>query len=368
MQPRRYEIDWIRVIVFDILIIYHVGMFFVPWGWHLKNDEIVGWIQFPMLFVNQWRIPILFVVSGIGTWFAMVKRNGMEYFQERVQRLFVPLVAGVLIIVPPQVYIERLATSEFFGSYISFYPGVFDGIYPNGNFSWHHLWFLPYLLLFSIFSIPFFAALKEEGNQLIIALRKVLAKHPWLLLMGILPLLITDFFLEPYFPINHAIVGDWYGLAKYFSLFFLGYLMAGLGESFWAAVVKMKNICLITGVLTFPVLLWLWWNFDPSIYIPIVRSINTWVWILAVFGFAARFLNRPSEVLNYRNQAVYPFYILHQTITLSIGFWLLNTDLHYVIKTIVMIVGTFGGCWILYEFAIRRVRFLRPLFGLRQLR
>ena len=59
---RRYDLDWLRVIVFGLLIFYHVGMFFVPWGWHIKNNEIYGWLRYPMLFVNQWRLPILFVI------------------------------------------------------------------------------------------------------------------------------------------------------------------------------------------------------------------------------------------------------------------------------------------------------------------
>lgn len=147
---RRYDLDWLRVIVFGLLIFYHVGMFFVPWGWHVKNNVIYDWLRWPMLFLNQWRLPILFVISGMGTYYALGKRSMGTFMWERFLRLGIPLAAGMILIVPPQVYFERLADGAFSGSYLKFYTtAAFDGVYPEGNVSWHHLWFLPYLLVFS---------------------------------------------------------------------------------------------------------------------------------------------------------------------------------------------------------------------------
>ena len=147
---RRYDLDWLRVIVFGLLIFYHVGMFFVPWGWHVKNNSIYDWLRWPMLFLNQWRLPILFVISGMGTFYALGKRGMGKFMWERFLRLGIPLVVGMLLIVPPQVYVERLAEGQFTGSYWAFFSTIaFDGVYPEGNLSWHHLWFLPYLLVFS---------------------------------------------------------------------------------------------------------------------------------------------------------------------------------------------------------------------------
>ncbi|MDP5139267.1 MAG: acyltransferase family protein, partial [Spirosomaceae bacterium] len=167
-KVRRYDIDWVRVIVFDILILYHVGMFFVPWDWHIKNNEIVEWFTWPMLLVNQWRIPILFVVSGMGTRFALSHRSGKEFALERFKRLFIPLVFGMLLIVPPQVYFERLLQGANYTSYLNYYfIDSFKGIYPEGNISWHHLWFLPYLFLMSLVAIPLFKKLRTVDNTVI---------------------------------------------------------------------------------------------------------------------------------------------------------------------------------------------------------
>ena len=142
---RRYDIDWLRVLVFGLLIFYHVGMFFVPWGWHIKNNIIYEWPMWPMRFLNQWRLPILFVISGMGTYYALNKRNGWQFAGERIKRLLVPLLFGMAVIVPVQVYAERVVNGQFNGSYFDFWPSqAFEGVYPVGNLSWHHLWFLPF--------------------------------------------------------------------------------------------------------------------------------------------------------------------------------------------------------------------------------
>jgi hypothetical protein len=165
-KERRYDLDWLRVIVFGLLIFYHIGMFFVPWGWHIKNDNIYDWLQIPMLFLNQWRLPVLFVISGMGTRYALSYRNWKTFLSERGSRLLIPLLFGSLVVVAPQVYIERIVNGVDFSSYLDFYPHFFEGIYPTGNLSWHHLWFLPYLLVYSIILTPVFIYLrnKPEGQ------------------------------------------------------------------------------------------------------------------------------------------------------------------------------------------------------------
>jgi glucans biosynthesis protein C len=362
---RRYDIDWIRVLAFDILILYHVGMFFVPWGWHIKNNEIVEWMRWPMLFVNQWRIPILFVVSGMGTRFVLYNKTGKQYIRERLSRLLIPLIAGILLVIPPQVYIERLAEGQFSGSFIEFYPHFFNGVYPAGNFSWHHLWFLPYLLLMSILATPIFLNLRKGENKMLKWLHKKLDKSAFNLYLFAVPLFVVELFLEPFFPITHALLGDWYALASYSLLFIIGFVLISLGNSFWVGLNRIKAYTLITGIISFPLLLWLWLNYEVNIFIPIVKTINMWSWILTIFAFAAKFLNRDSKLIRYRNRAVYPFYILHQTITVICGFFLMNLNMHYVLKMLIMIVATFGISLFIYAFAILKIPILMPLFGVK---
>ena len=142
-KVRRHDLDALRVLVFGLLIIYHVGMYFVPWGWHIKPDSTQSLLVWPMLFLNQWRLHILFMISGMGTFFALGYRSSGQFIRERIIRLFIPLLFGMLLIVPPQVYIERVTNDGYTHSFIHFIThDAFNGIYPTGNFSWHHLWFL----------------------------------------------------------------------------------------------------------------------------------------------------------------------------------------------------------------------------------
>ena len=369
-RERRYDIDWIRVIVFDILIIYHVGMFFVPWEWHIKNNDIVEWTQYPMRFINQWRIPILFVVSGMGTRFALSYRSGGQYIRERLSRLLIPLIAGILIIVPPQVYIERITQSISYGSFLEFYPQFFNGIYPKGNLSWHHLWFLPYLLFMSIIATPIFITLRKPNNYFVRQVNRLFKSQPILIYLAVIPLAIIEYTLADKFPKTHAFVGDWYNLAFNFLLFIIGYLLICSRETFWTAVNKVRLLSLITGVLAFTFLAVnnfdnIYFNFSSHSLTPFIKSINTWSWILVIFGYSARYLNKESSLIKYRNKAVYPFYILHQTITVICGYFLINIPIHYSLKMLIMIIATFGISWIIYEFIILKIRLFQPLFGIK---
>lgn len=368
-KRRRHDIDWIRVVVFDILIFYHVGMLFVEWGFHLKNNVIVDWIRWPMIFVNQWRLPILFVVSGIGTSYALSKKSGGAFAFERFKRLFIPLVMGILLIVPPQVYLERIYKGAEYSSFLDFYPSIFNtGPYPEGNFSWHHLWFLPYLFLMSLAALPLFLWLRQEGNSIISFLKNTIKKNNGFIYLFAIPLILVDLFLEGDYPVTHALIGDWYALVWFFTLFIYGFLLVSIKEVFWKTVKKLRYFSLMIGIMALPSLVWLWYNLDPSFWIPIARQINCWAWILTIFGFASKYLNKPSELLTYRNKAVYPFYILHQTIMMLLAFYLVDLNIHYGIKMFVLVLGTFGLTWMLYEFIIRRVKLLHLLFGIKSIK
>ena len=368
---RRYELDWLRVFVFSLLILYHTGMFFVPWGWHIKNNIIYEGLVWPMLFVNQWRLPILFVISGMGTYFSIRKRDSGGYALERLGRLGLPLVVGMLLVVPPQVYLERISTGAFRGSFFDFWPRhAFTGSYPDGNLSWHHLWFLPYLLFYSLVSIPLFQYLnRHPGSGLIRGLRRLTRKPPgfyWL----IIPLWVWEALLMPRFPSTQAFWGDWDNLVHYLNLFLYGFLFMALKDHFWDLAARGRRLFLYGGLAATMMGGVLLTQADgvswTSGWFAALRVFNLWSWILCLFGYATVYLKRPGKGRSYANEAVYPFYILHQTITVGIGFLIAGKDWGLGIKFLLMASGTFGICLMLYEGVIRRIHWLRPLMGLRR--
>jgi len=368
---RRYDIDALRVIVFGFLIFYHVGMFFVPWDYHIKNSTIYEWLWLPMVFINQWRLPLLFVISGMGTYFNFSKRSGGGFAKERFVRLFVPLVVGILLVVPPQVYFERLDAGQFAGNYFSFWPSMaFVGIYPEGNFSWHHLWFLPYLLLFSLVLIPAFQYLLKHPQAWIIQKTKSFATGKFGLFALATPLIFWYVFLKPRFPSTHALINDWFNIINYCTMFFYGFLLMMLKDALWKNVTKNRRLYLMSGIVSFALLLFLWIGIDnfsgKGELSDTVQAINVWAWILAIIGYAATYLNKQSRALSYANEAVYPFYILHQIVILALGYYLKNVEMCLFTKFSIMVIGTFAISWLIYEFGIRRYSWIRPLFGLKR--
>jgi hypothetical protein len=126
---------------------------------------------------------------------------------------------------------------------------------------------------------------------------------------------------------------------------------------------------LVIGLFTFTAQGVIWVYFEDGVTVHFIEAllkvVNLWSWILVLFGVAAKYLNKPSRVIAYSNKAVYPFYILHQTITVVLGYYLMHLDWGFWPKFIILVLGTFGISWLLYEVLIRRIPVLRPLFGLK---
>ena len=153
---RLYFIDRLRFGAVILLIFFHTALIFsAESNFHIKNSELSRILEEFTFFVNGWRIALLFFISGVGTSIALRFRTRSHYIRERFKRLFIPLIFGILVIVPPQIYIERISQGFAYGSYANFYLQSFStGLYPYGNISWHHLWFVAYLLIYSVLSVP----------------------------------------------------------------------------------------------------------------------------------------------------------------------------------------------------------------------
>lgn len=275
-----------------------------------------------------------------------------------------------VFIVPPQVYFERLDKGQFSGNYFSFWPKeAFIGSYPDGNISWHHLWFILYLLIFSMILLPAFIYLRKHPEAWLVQKLRIIVSKKLGLYIFILPLLLWQIFLAPHFPQTNGLINDWYNLVNYCTLFFFGYLLISLKDTFWTSVTQNRLTFLIAGIIGFPLLMCLWYaigDFAGKEEIQaLVRVFNSWSWILSIIGYAAVYLNKPSKLITYGNEAVYPFYILHQTIIIALGYYLKNVDLGFLPKFSLMVIETFGITWFIYEFGIRRYSFIRPLFGMK---
>lgn len=376
-QGRRYDIDALRVFAFSLLILYHVGMFYVAdWGWHVKSAHQSDWLQLPMLFTNQWRMSLLFVISGLAMSFVWKKYSPGRLALRRIWRLLVPLLFGMAFIVAPQPYLEALTKGliepgfvDFMARYLTWqdFP---DGAWGGEEYitwTWNHLWYLPYVLFYTLLLIPIAMFLDGPGKRIRESFRRL--RGVWIIVVPILPLMLYVNFVYPHFPgVNHTLVFDWYGHAMYGTFFLYGFLI-GRDAGFWAELARMRKALLGIGVVAFVLYLAQMEYFNEDLgpvleqFRAVVIYVNRWTWIMTCFAWGHHLLNRPMRWLPYATQAVYPWYILHQTITVVAGYHLSKLALGPVVEPLLLLAITIGGCYVLYEYVIRRVAVLRPLFG-----
>ncbi len=374
---RRYDIDALRVFAFSLLILYHVGMFYVvDWGWHVKSEYQSFWLQLPMLFTNQWRMPLLFVISGLAMSFVWKKYSPGRLALRRIWRLLLPLLFGMAFIVAPQPYLEALTKGliepgflDFMARYLTWqdFPDGSWGGEEYITWTWNHLWYLPYVLFYTLLLIPIAMFLDGPGKRIRESFRRL--RGVWIIVVPVLPLMVYGNLVYPVFGnVNHTLVFDWYGHAMYFTFFLYGFLI-GRDAGFWAELSRMRKTLLGVGIVAFGLYLVqvAYLNEDLGPVVDqlrfVVIYVNRWVWIAVCFAWGHHLLNRPMYWLPYATQAVYPWYILHQTITVVAGYQLSKLALGPVIEPLLLLTITIGGCYVLYEYVIRRVAVLRPLFG-----
>jgi len=378
-QARRYDIDFLRVFAFSLLILYHVTMLYAEGeGWHVKSAYQTDALNIPRLLVNQWRMPLLFIISGLAISFIWHKYSAGQFAAKRTARLMVPLLFGMAFIIAPQCYYEALGKGiiepgflKFMGQYLTFqdFPGEAWAGEEQIHWTWNHLWYLPYLLFYTLLLIPFAKLLDGPLRGFRTWFQNL--RGAWIVVLPLVPLMIYGNFVYPRFPyISHALLDDGYAHAMYFTFFLIGYLI-GRDIGFWQELVRIRKATLIFAI-TFFVLFVLRGEFmpdDPSFLVgqagTLIVYANRWLWIVTIFGWGHHLLNRPMKWLPYATEAVFSWYILHQTIIVVVGYKLGELAVGPVIEPILVLIATFGGCFLIHEFIIRRTRFLRPLFGLK---
>jgi len=376
---RRYDLDWLRVIAFGLLIFYHVGMFYVTWGWHVKSVYAGPAAEPLMQIVNPWRLALLFFISGVAIRFATDKApDRLAFARSRLYRLGLPIVMGMIVIVAPQSYFELRQAGAIEPGYLAFWGDylkleqLFSMITPT----WNHLWYVVYLLVYVLLLAPFLPLLRRLVEGAGARALDLIAGGPVrLMLLIIVPFVVYELTLSEHFPTTHALVDDWANHAHRFTIFMLGYF-AAKHDGFWRSV--HRALPLAAGLA---VGLWLlgafveaneaaveasWVARLPFIGVveAALETLYAWSCIILLMSLAQRFLNRPSKALTYFTGAVFCYYILHQTIIVIAGYYLTQHSLgvwpEFLTVTAITVVGCAGG----YEI-LRRIPGLRVFFGVR---
>jgi peptidoglycan/LPS O-acetylase OafA/YrhL len=376
---RRHDIDALRALAFALLIAYHLGMFYVAdWDWHVKSVHLAEWLQWPMLFLNRWRMDLVFLVSGMAAAFLLKPDRVLAFVRARNLRLMVPLVFGILVVVPIQPYAEGVGNGVVPRGFVAFLAEYYTGRrWPEGAFAgwehgytWNHLWYLAYLWVYSLALALLAKPLASRAGRRVASTLGAL-RGAWLLVLPALPLLAWTLLLQRRFPDNGDFVHDWYRNAMYFTVFLYGYVLAR-NEGFWAEALRLRRRALGIALASFAVyaamVAVLPDDVDDTLQALLwtLRNLYVWTMLLAILGFAHAWLNRPFRWLPWANEAVFPWYVLHQSLIVGLGFALASARLGPVAEPLVILAGTIAGCWAITAI-VRRVRWLRPLFGLKPL-
>jgi hypothetical protein len=368
----------VRIGAFGLLIFYHVGMLYVSWEFHIKSAHRIAALEPLMLVLNPWRLVLLFLVSGAATRFMLLKYSVRPLLRSRSVRLLIPLIFGMLLIVPPQAYDQILESLGYPAGLLDFYTRHYFAFGPQfcnpGPCillpTWNHLWFVAYLWVYTmalgvvLVAVPGLAGWIER--RLVPILSGVL-----LLIVPSVAFAAYRLALLPSFPSTHALFGDWYNHMLYATVFLLGFLLARSG-AFWDAIESQRWLALSLAVAFFLSFLVLRWSREsatpPSLLLKLYGGIAygfyQWLCIVAVLGFARRWLTADSAVRRYLTDAIFPYYIVHQTAIIMIAHELHGRDLPVWLEASIVISGTLAACVLTYEI-VRRIAVLRPMFGLR---
>jgi len=380
---RRYDIDWLRIIAIFLVFIYHGTRFFDAEDWHLRNAETSPMITGYMSFLTAIGMPLFFTIAGLGTFYAMGflearEIRGRNYVFLRFIRLMIPFAIGLVTHITIQVYLERISTGVFSGSFFKFYPTYFNGLYGfnGGNFAFygHHLWFLVLLFIFTLLTYNLFSFMRKEKR------RKGMAKFakfftiPGMIYLFPLPLFFLEF-IYTIFLTDIPRFGGW-NIISLLILYIYGFILA-YDKQFKETIKRHVKVSFFIGILSAVTLgILINYKFDELFITPpegfsyiillfwFFRSIFAWSWLIVILYAGEKYLNKESKARKYLNELVLPFYILHQTLLIVIGFFIIGLNIAIIWKYLIIISSSSAGIFLLL-IIIREFNSLRFLFGMR---
>lgn len=370
---RHYGLDWLRIAAFGLLILYHIGMVFAPWGWVIKSSHVYTALIPPMALLTPWRLPLLFAVSGYASAKLLARSEGPRGFAaSRNARLLIPLAFGMAALVPIEMWI-RVSERGYPGSYLQFWLGDYwrAGEFYGREFpSWEHLWFVAYLWAYTMVLVALVAwggARIGRASERLVAWLSQRRRVLWapIAMLAVAKLALMFVVAE-----HQGLFSDWSGHALFLPVFLFGFGMAR-APALWPALARSWQPALAIAAAAGAVVVAVELSYPGEAIPPHAlmaadragRVAMAWSMVLASFQLADRYWNRDHRWRRTLAEAVFPFYLFHHPAIILIAWWTLPLGLSAPAEFLLLVAGAMGVCTLVY-LAGREIPLLRPLIGL----
>ena len=366
---RRSDLDWLRVLGVLLVFVFHSSRFYNVEDWAVKNNIWYPLVEAWVLFSSSFMMPLMFVISGASLFYALGKGGFGKFIKDKVLRILIPLVVGIFTHASLYNYLFNITHGQFSGNYFQFLPQYYNLATINWNGA--HLWYLKYLFIYSIVLYPVFRWLKGGGRGFLTKLDGVIARTGVLYIL-VFPFLVLYSLLGADSPLLEGNGG--YPYIMYLWYILLGFLITS-DQRIQEKIRQLRWVSLIAGLamsLGFAIIYNLTADKDTLsaslVIAATMRVFGGWLAVLGILGMGMQYLNVRTPRLDYANEAVLPFYILHQTVLLPVGYFVLQWGLPEVIEWGVIVVISFTIIMTIYEYAVRRFNVMRILFGMKALK
>ena len=382
MSMRRYDLDWIRVIIILNLVPFHlVGlMLYVPEFSNVSSTSVIATLMSAyMVQVMPWHMPLLFLIAGYSAAVSLSQRSLYVYSVERLQRLLVPLLFFMLTIGALAYYISpgnissRSVSDLLFDYYPYYLKTLFiseQGIRPR----WAHLWFVGYLLIFNLVAVPILLKIGQQGLKTFTSfLRNNVAWFPIIIFSSIVATLGARWPLFIYDLRN--VFDDWAYVAENLFAFTIGYLIFfddGILTSInrrlriWTILCVGSSVMQLVFAIKYQLSFYDASNMGRHLLYSVVIGVNTWSTICLVLSLFHRYLvNTNNSLLRYMKKVSFPFYILHLPIILALGLYTKPLELGVLPEFLLLAIGTTLITTLVYELLIKPFNISQVLFGVK---
>jgi peptidoglycan/LPS O-acetylase OafA/YrhL len=371
LPPRRYDLDWLRVLAFGLLIFYHTGMLYSQnWGFHFKSQYLSSNVENAMLLLSPWRMGLIWFISGVALRFIISRFSLKTFLITRSVKILLPLLVGIWIIVPIQLYAQMSQETGLTISFWDFYSQFFDlnnplfkhyeaGIWPHVDVN--HLWYLRSLWQFTLLLVLLLPLLHSRHLNSAVAL------------CSDRPLFLATCLLIPVIILRFTWPADTlrYPMGLLFLLY--GYLFAWQ-SIFWQHLKRYLKPLIVLFCIGYLLIVvgyhFIWQQSGASAWqiktVEVIYTVQRVIGVLLMLALAQRFLNHDHPKLALLNSAVFPFYLLHQSVIIALAFYLTDVQLGGFIEPVVILSLTFLMCWLMF-ICVRRIDILSPLLGLKVL-